>query len=53
MEWNDDNDTNDNNNNIYINIFGIYIEILFSGENVCAVVICFRYKIVVMGLLKP
>jgi hypothetical protein len=42
---------NVDNNNIYI--FGIYIEILFSGKNVCVVVICFLYKTVLMDLHKP
>jgi hypothetical protein len=42
---------NNDDNNIYI--FGIYIEILFSGKNVCVVVICFLYKTVLMAPLKP
>ena len=42
---------NNNNDNIYI--FGIYIEILFPGKNVCVVVIGFLYKTVLMALLKP
>jgi hypothetical protein len=44
------------NNNDYDNnicIFGNYIEILFSGKNVCVVVICFLYKTVLMALLEP
>jgi len=38
---------NNDDNNIYI--FGIYIEILFSGKNVCVVVIHFLYK----AVLRP
>ena len=41
---------NNDDNNIYI--FGIYVEILFLGKNVCVVVICFLYKTVLMALLK-
>jgi len=49
MELNNNNN-NDNNNNIFI--FGICIEILFSGKYVCVVAICFLYKTVLMALLK-
>jgi hypothetical protein len=42
---------NNYDNDIYI--LGIYIEILFSGKNICGVVICLLYKTFVMALLKP